>query len=62
MCIRIDTDEKPDVFDRRYTYHFPKKLDIAAMQRAAELLTGTHELRLIRIKKMKRPQSGQFML
>lgn len=33
----------PDVFDRRYTYHFPKKLDIAAMQQAAELLTGTHE-------------------
>ena len=40
---QIDTDEKPDVFDRRYTYHFPKKLDIAAMQQAAELLTGTHE-------------------
>ena len=31
---QIDTDEKPDVFDRRYTYHFPKKLDIAAMQQA----------------------------
>ena len=35
---QIDTDEKPDVFDRRYTYHFPKKLDIAAMVR---ILTGT---------------------
>lgn len=40
---QIDADEKPDVFDRRCTYHFPKKLDIAAMQQAAELLTGTHE-------------------
>ena len=40
---QIDMAEKPDVFDRRYTYHFPKKLDLAAMQKAADLLTGTHE-------------------
>lgn len=59
---QIDTDEKPDVFDRRYTYHFPKNLDIAAMQQAAELLTGTHEFAAYTDKKMKRPQSGQFML
>lgn len=40
---QIDMAEKPDVFDRRYTYHFPKKLDLTAMQKAADLLTGTHE-------------------
>lgn len=40
---QIDTAEKPDVFERRYTYHFPKKLNLDAMQKAADILTGTHE-------------------
>lgn len=40
---QIDTAEKPDVFERRYTYHFPKKLNLDAMQKAADLLMGTHE-------------------
>ena len=40
---RIDTGEKPDVFTRRYTYHFPQKLDLERMKKAAAYLTGTHE-------------------
>ena len=44
MCIRLILMKKPDVFDRRYTYHFPKKLDIAARcSRQRNFLTGTHE-------------------
>ena len=39
----IDTGEKPDVFSRRYCYHYPRELDLSAMRRAAEYLTGTHE-------------------
>ena len=39
----IDTGEKPDVFMRKYTYHFPRKLDLARMKQAAGYLVGTHE-------------------
>lgn len=38
----IDTREKPDVFTRKYCFHFPKPLDIESMKEAAALLTGTH--------------------
>ena len=40
---RVDTGEKPDVFTRRYTYHFPQKLDLERMKKAAAYLAGTHE-------------------
>ncbi|HJB47657.1 MAG TPA: tRNA pseudouridine(38-40) synthase TruA [Candidatus Mediterraneibacter surreyensis] len=40
---RIDTGNKPDVFRRRYCYHFPHELDLEAMRKAAGYLTGTHE-------------------
>ncbi len=39
----IDMRDKPDVFTRKYTYHFPEKLDIERMKKAAELLEGTHD-------------------
>lgn len=39
----VDTGEKSDVFTRRYTYHFPRRLDLEAMQKAAGYLTGYHE-------------------
>ena len=32
----IDCREKPDVFSRRYCYHYPRKLDIEAMREAAD--------------------------
>lgn len=36
----IDCREKPDVFSRRYCYHYPAKLDIDAMREAADYLIG----------------------
>lgn len=39
----VDLREKADVFARRYAYHFPGKLDIPAMEKAAGYLTGKHD-------------------
>ena len=36
----IDCREKPDVFSRRYCYHYPVKLDIEAMRDAVKYLIG----------------------
>ena len=36
----IDCREKPDVFSRRYCYHYPEKLDIEAMREAVPYLLG----------------------
>lgn len=47
----IDTGEKPDVFTRRYCYHFPYRLDLEQMRRAAGYLTGTHEYKAYTDKK-----------
>lgn len=40
----IDCREKPDVFSRRYCYHYPEKLDIEAMREAVPYLLGSEEL------------------
>lgn len=40
---RIWNSEAPCVFERRWVYSFPTALDTAAMERAAALLTGTHD-------------------
>ena len=37
----IDCREKPDVFSRRYCYHYPEKLDVTAMREAIPYLVGT---------------------
>ena len=34
----LDTREKPDVFTRRYSFHYPHELNIEAMEKAAEVL------------------------
>lgn len=39
----IDTREKPDVFARRYCYHYPYELDVEAMEEAAGYLLGKHD-------------------
>ena len=39
----IDTGQKPDVFRRRYCYHFAQKPDIDRMRQTAGYLTGTHD-------------------
>ncbi len=37
----VDCREKPDVFSRRYCFHYPEKLDIEAMRNAVPYLLGT---------------------
>lgn len=41
----IRLGDTPDVFRRRYQYRVEGMLDVAAMRRAAERLTGTHDFR-----------------
>lgn len=40
---QIDLRDKMEVFHRKYRFHFPHQIDIMAMKRAAEYLTGTHD-------------------
>ena len=42
---RVLNTDVPHIFDRRYVYVFPEKLDIMAMQKAATYLTGTHDFK-----------------
>ncbi|MCM1181863.1 MAG: tRNA pseudouridine(38-40) synthase TruA [Roseburia sp.] len=44
-CYRIWNSAQRCVFERRYVYEYPQPLDIAAMRRAAKLLTGTHDFK-----------------
>ena len=44
-CYRVLNTHIPHVFDRRYTYMVPEKLDLEAMRRAAEYLTGTQDFK-----------------
>ena len=39
----IDCREKPDVFSRRYCYHYPAELDIEAMRDAVKYLIGVKD-------------------
>lgn len=39
----IDLGERPDVFKRKYRFHYPGKLDLDAMKRASEYLKGKHD-------------------
>lgn len=39
----VNTGERPDVFQRKYCFHYPQELDISAMRQAAEYLIGTHD-------------------
>lgn len=40
---RIDTAERPNVFSRKYTFHYPYKLDVNKMRQTADTLIGTHD-------------------
>lgn len=39
----VDTTDRPSVFERKYNYHFPYQLDLAAMKNATIHLTGEHD-------------------
>jgi tRNA pseudouridine38-40 synthase len=47
----IDTRQKQDVFERRYSYHFPYKVDKKKMEEAARILMGTHDFAAFTDKK-----------
>lgn len=40
---RVHNSDAPKVFERKYVYAYPKKLDAAAMRKAAESLIGEHD-------------------
>lgn len=40
---RIDTRERPNVFSRKYVFHYPHELNVNKMRRAADTLTGSHD-------------------
>jgi tRNA pseudouridine38-40 synthase len=40
---RINNNRFRDVFNRRYVYHLPEKLNLIHMKKAAEFLNGTHD-------------------
>ena len=42
---RVWNSELPDVFWRRFRVQLPQKLDLAAMQAAAERMVGTHDFK-----------------
>lgn len=42
-CYQVINSGIPHVFDRRYAYVYKEKLDVEAMRRAAEQLTGAHD-------------------
>lgn len=42
-CYRVLNSGVPHIFDRRYVYVVPEKLDVDAMRRAADVLCGTHD-------------------
>lgn len=40
---RIHTSPIPNVFERKFRYHYEQQLDVVAMRKAASLLIGTHD-------------------
>ena len=44
-CYRVIVSETPHVFDRRFAHVISEKLDLQAMQKAADQLTGTHDFK-----------------
>lgn len=42
---RVMTGNIPHVFDRKYVYEHPERLDIEAMRKAAVMLVGTHDFK-----------------
>lgn len=42
-CYQIINSTLPHVFDRRYSYVYPEKLNLQEMRQAAEVLVGTHD-------------------
>jgi len=50
---QIDSSAAADPFLRRYAWHHPRPLDLAAMQRAAKLITGRHDFTALSANPMR---------
>lgn len=48
---RVLCSDVPHIFDRRYVYVMPRKLNVQAMREAAEYLKGTHDFKGFSTKK-----------
>ena len=54
-CYQVVNSAVPHIFERRYAIQIEEKLDVPAMRRAAELLSGTHDYRAFTsLKKSKK--------
>lgn len=42
-CYYVDLNEKASVFSRKYTYHFPKNVDMQQLEKGAEKLIGRND-------------------
>lgn len=51
---RVLNSAIPHIFDRRYVYEIPQKLDVDAMKEAAQLMCGTHDYRAFTSNKRSR--------
>ena len=58
---QIDLRDKMEVFHRKYRFHFPHPVDIAAMEKAAEYLMGTHDFSAFTDLKEHWIRYGRFM-
>ncbi len=50
----IDNGDKPDVFFRKYTWHYPGELDVDKMRKATNILIGEHDFRSFSDMKTKK--------
>ena len=44
-CYRVVQTEVPHIFDRKYAHFMKEDLDVAAMEKATEILVGTHDFK-----------------
>ena len=58
----IDCREKPDVFSRRYCYHYPEKLDIEAMRDATRYLIGPKNLPALQMTRNVKIRFGRLRI
>ncbi|MCD7859055.1 MAG: tRNA pseudouridine(38-40) synthase TruA [Firmicutes bacterium] len=53
-CYRLWVGREKCVFDRKYVYCFPERLDVEAMRRAAQILVGEHDFSAFCARKTKK--------
>jgi tRNA pseudouridine38-40 synthase len=54
---QIHNGRAPDVFNRRYVWHYPQPLDAATMHAAAQALIGKHDFASLESAGSERPDS-----